>query len=177
MLFGNIDVEQAARRLRWPAYLIFTFAIVVPWTEVLANMWPFHWSAEVWRFNGLGTLSGLVVPTAVSMFALLLVASLAGDRRAIIVMLIAYVLFATAMLAAGGSFILDAVQTRSRVEERAVGRFDFASALAFGKLLLGTLLYGILAWAAARALRRPAPRTDQSPPDVLVGRRTTPSRG
>jgi hypothetical protein len=171
-MLGNFDVEQAARRLKWPGYLIFAVAILVPWTEVLANMWPFHWSAEVWRFNALGTLSGLIVPTAVSMFALLLIAVLAADRRVVIVLLVAYLAFAIMILASGGAFILDAVQTRSRVQEQAVGRFDFASGLAFGKLLLGTAIYGLLAWTAARALRRPPPRTDQSPPDVLIGRKS-----
>jgi hypothetical protein len=169
--------SETARHLRSSGLLILLLAAIVPWIDVSAGLWPFHWDVVTWRYGAFGTLSGLAIPTAVGLFAALALAAVSESRGALWFIAVLSAVTALLLVIASGLFALDIVQTRKSVPAAGVSRFDFASLSAILKLLLITVAQAMMAWACVRLLRQEAkvPKAVRgSGSGVLIGRSETP---
>ena len=142
-----------ARRLRVPGYLILGIAMVLPLLDLLVSVMPLKPSTVVWRFGAVGLLSSAIGAPLLILFFIYVLAFLSGDRKIVAVCAALAAVIALLMIAGAGTFALDALQMKRRVQEAAQARFLLASAQAMMKLGLEGLAALVLAVSAFRTLK------------------------
>jgi hypothetical protein len=163
------------RRLRTPVYLVLGCALLFAIVDFILAVAPLQLGNVMWRFGAVG-LSANAVVTPLVIASLLYALSIVSEDRGILMAVgILAALFAFYLLIASGSFALDALQMRSRVNPAAKDKFVVASAVAGVKLVVEcviSLLLAIGAFRANRASRRVVARnTRQAAP--IIGARGT----
>ena len=163
------------RRLRAPGYLILGIAMVLPLVDLVMSLSPLRPTTLMWRFGAVGLLASAIGAPLLVLFLVYVLAYFAGDRKVMIVCGVVAAVFALLMIAGSGTFALDALQMKRRIQAAAQSRFLLASAQAMFKMGLQGLASLVLAVSAFRTLRGakslPGPRTEARPSsNLLVGR-------
>jgi hypothetical protein len=146
--------NSLARHLRVPGYLFFGIAMILPVLDLLISIYPFRIGTVVWRFAAVGLLSSSVGAPLLVLFFVFALALFAGDRRVVIAVGVIATLVALLLISSSGSFVLDALQMKRRVQAAAQQRFMLASAQAMLKLILQSITSIVLALSAFRALSK-----------------------
>jgi len=138
--------NSLARHLRLPGYLFFGIAMILPMLDLLVSVYPIRLGTVVWS-------SAIGAPLLVLFFIFALSVFL-GDRKVIITVGVIASLVALLLIAGTGSFALDALQMKRRVQAAAQQRFMLASMQAMLKLILESISAIVLAISAFRALSK-----------------------
>jgi hypothetical protein len=146
----SAPTSSLARRLRVPGYLFFGIAMILPVLDLLVSVYPIRLGTVVWRFGAVGLLSSAIGAPLLVLFFIFALALFLGDRRVIITVGVVASLIALLLVAGAGSFALDALQMKRRVQEAAQQRFMMASMQAMLKLILEGISAIVLAIAAFR---------------------------
>lgn len=146
--------NSLARHLRVPGYLFFGIAMLLPVLDLLISIYPFRIGTVVWRFGAVGLLSSAVGAPLLVLFFVFALALFAGDRKVVIGVGVLAALIALLLISGSGSFVLDALQMKRRVQAAAQQRFMMASAQAMLKLVLESITAIVLAISAFRALSK-----------------------
>ena len=167
------------RRLRAPGYVILGIAMVFPLLDLLVSVMPLRPATVVWRFGAVGLLSSAIGAPLLVVFLIYVLAFFAGDRKVAMLCAVLAALIAVLMVAGAGTFVLDALQMKRRVQEPAQMRFLVASAQALMKLGLQGLGGLVLAVSAFRSLKAakslPVARTEaRASTSLLMGRASQP---
>src|SRR5258705_8802918 len=127
--------NSLARRLRVPGYLFFGIAMFLPVLDLLVSVYPIRLGEVVWRFGAVGLLSSAVGAPLLVLFFVFALALFAGDRKVILTVGVISALVALLLVAGTGSFALDALQMKRRVQAAAQHRFTLAPLQATIRLL------------------------------------------
>jgi hypothetical protein len=163
------------RRLRAPGYLILGIAMVFPLLDLLVSVLPLRPATVVWRFGAVGLLSSAIGAPLLILFFIFVLAYFSGDRKVMVVCAAIAALIALLMIGMGGTFALDALQMKRRVQAAAQPKFLMACAQAMLKLGAEGLAALVLAVSAFRTLKGakapPVVRTEARPSSsLLMGR-------
>ena len=163
------------RRLRAPGYLILGVAMVLPLLDLFVTLMPFRPATVMWRFGAVGLLSSAIGAPLLVLFLVFALAYFCGDRKIMILCAVLAALVALLMILGAGTFALDALQMKRRVQEAAQTKFLVASGQAMLKLGLEGLAALVLTVSIVRTLRgakaAPAPRTEtRASSSLLMGR-------
>ncbi|MEO8338002.1 MAG: hypothetical protein ABI664_23715 [bacterium] len=160
--------SSLARHLRVPGYLFFGIAMILPILDLLISVYPLRLGTVVWRFGAVGLLSNAIGAPLLVLFFIFALAVFSGDKRVIATVGVIAALIALLLVAGAGSFALDALQMKRRVQAAAQQRFMMASAQAMVKLVAEGVSAIVLAYSAFRVLNRKR---------ILTSPRTAKSRG
>jgi hypothetical protein len=133
------------RRLRAPGYLILGLAMFFPFLDLAVSVSPFRPSTVAWRWGTVGMLSSAIGASLLLLFLIYVLAHFAGDRRIMVVCAVLAALIALLMVGMLGTFALDSLQMKRRVQEAAQAKFLIACAQALMKLVLEGLGATVLA--------------------------------
>jgi hypothetical protein len=161
-LIMSTSVELTAgdwlgKHIRTAAYIILVLAAFFPFLDVLSGLLPLNLGNATWRFGAVGVFSTYVMGLSLELLLLAVLAALSNHRRVLLVLGVISLLLALALLGGTVLFLLDALQTRARVNPAMLKRFDFATGGATAKLVLYAIANLILArgeFLAARRLAR-----------------------
>jgi hypothetical protein len=146
--------NSLARHLRLPGYLFFGIAMILPMLDLLVSVYPIRLGTVVWRFGAVGLLSSAIGAPLLVLFFIFALSVFLGDRKVIITVGVIASLVALLLIAGTGSFALDALQMKRRVQAAAQQRFMLASMQAMLKLILESISAIVLAISAFRALSK-----------------------
>jgi len=110
------------RRLRAPGYLIMAVTSILPLIDLLMAISPMHLGTVMWRFGAVGLVSSAVGAPLLVLTLVYALALLCGDRKVVITVGVIAALVALLMLLGAGSFTLDALQMKGRVNPAALDR-------------------------------------------------------
>ena len=163
------------RRLRAPGYLILGIAMVLPLVDLLISLSPLRPTTLMWRFGAVGLLASAIGAPLLVLFLIFVLAYFSGDRKVMIACTVLASFIALFMIAGAGTFALDALQMKRRIQAAAQARFIMASGQALLKMGLQGLAALVLAVSSFRTLKGaktlPGPRTEaRSSSNLLVGR-------
>lgn len=144
-----------ARRIRVPGYLFLGIAMILPILDLLVSVYPIRLGTVVWRFGAVGLLSSAIGAPLLVLFFIFALAVISGDRRVITAVAIVAAIIALLLVAGTGSFALDALQMKRRVQEAAQQRFMMASGQAMLKMILQGISAIVLAVTALRMIKKP----------------------
>ena len=147
------SAPDLVRRLRAPGYLIMAVTSILPLIDLLMAISPLHLGTVMWRFGAVGLISSAVGAPLLVLVLIYALALLCGDRKVVITVGVIAVLFALLLLVGAGSFTLDALQMKGRVNPAALDKFKGASALALVKLVVMCIASVVLAVSAFRSSR------------------------
>lgn len=169
--------NSLARRLRVPGYLFLGIAMILPVIDLFVGIYPFRLGQVVWRFGAVGLLSSAVGAPLLVLFFVFALALFAGDRKVVIGVGIVAALIALILIGGAGSFSLDALQMKRRVQAAAQLKYMMASGQALFKLLLEALSAIVLSISAFRAANAKAlpvsPAEQRTSAGLVMGRRAT----
>ena len=133
--------------------------------DYLFQVAPFRFESVVWRFSTLGGLGNSVGNFLLLILLIYWVALTFADKRALWSVGAVAALIAVVLFFGTGSFTLDALQIRARVDASAVRKFDVATAQALIKLLVEAgvaTLFAVSAFRAAIAAVKESQRDDRN---------------
>jgi hypothetical protein len=164
--------NSLARHLRVPGYLFFGIAMILPVLDLLVSVYPIRLDTVVWRFGAVGLLSSAIGAPLLVLFFVFALAVFCGDKKVIMTVGVVASLIALLLVAGTGSFALDALQMKRRVQAAAQQRFMLASAQAMLKLILEAISAVVLAITAFRTMNKAkivaAPRSEARGSGSLV---------
>jgi len=170
--------NSLARRLRVPGYIFFGIAMFLPVLDLLVSVYPIRLGEVVWRFGAVGLLSSAVGAPLLVLFFVFALALFAGDRKVILTVGVVAALVALLLVAGTGSFALDALQMKRRVQAAAQQRFMLASMQAMLKLLVEAVCAIVLSVSAFRAHNKKLHISPKSEPrsssSLIMGRPSSP---
>ena len=152
--------ETLSAPFRTAGYLVLSLAALFPLMDLVGGLIPSNWGNATWRFGAVGLFSNFAMGLSLELFLLAVIAYVANHRRVLLVLGVLSAVVAVLLLGSSVLFVLDALQTRARVQPAMVRRFDFATGGALAKLLLYAVVNLILSrgeFLAARRRGRPAP--------------------
>ena len=162
-------------RLRTPGYLILGIAMILPLVDLVISLSPLRPTTLMWRFGAVGLLASAIGAPLLVLFLIYALAYFSGDRKVMILCAVLAVLIALLMIGGAGTFVLDALQMKRRIQEAAQARFVMASGQALFKMSLQGLAALVLAVSAFRTIKGakalPGPRSEaRASSGLLVGR-------
>ena len=163
------------RRLRTPGYLILGIAMILPLVDLVISLSPLRPTTLMWRFGAVGLLASAIGAPLLLLFLLYVLAYFSGDRKVMILCAVLAVVIALLMIGGAGTFVLDALQMKRRIQDAAQARFVMASGQALFKMGLQGLAALVLAVSSFRTIKGvkslPGPRTEaRASSKLLVGR-------
>jgi len=160
------------RRLRAPGYLIMAVTSILPLIDLLMAISPMHLGTVMWRFGAVGLISSAVGAPLLVLTLVYALALLSGDRKVVITVGVIAAVVALLMIVGAGSFTLDALQMKSRVNPAALDKFKGASALALLKLVvmgIASIVLAVSAFRSARLSKRETVRATRPNATLIVG--------
>jgi hypothetical protein len=146
-----VFAERNLKLVRTAGYIILALAALFPLLDLGGAMWPLHFESATWRFGVLGLTANYVMGASIELFLLAVLALVTSHRTMLLVLGVIAAVLSVLMLGSSVLFVLDAVQTRTKVNPVALHRFDLAAAGALGKMLLFAVADGLLARGVFRA--------------------------
>jgi hypothetical protein len=143
-----VFAERLLKHVRTAGYLILFLSAFFPLLELAATLWPTHFESATWRFGASGLVSNYVMGATIELLLIVVLALFANQRRMLLVLGTICAVLAVLLLGGAVMFVLDAVQTRSKVTPAMLHRFDITAIGAFGKMVLFSLANGMLARGA-----------------------------
>ena len=171
------SASDLIRRLRAPAYLIMAVTSILPLIDLLMAISPMHFGTVMWRFGAVGLISSAIGAPLLVLVLIYALALLSGDRKVVITVGIIAAIIAVLMIGGAGSFALDALQMKSRVNPVALDKFKGASALALVKLLVmgvSAIVLAVSAFRSAKLMKRDTVRVTRPNAGLVVGQASAP---
>ena len=168
--------DWLGKHIRTAAYVILVLAALFPFIDIVSGLFPMNLGNATWRFGAVGVFSNYAMGLSLELLLLAVLAALSSHRRVLLVLGVFSALLAVVLLGSTVLFLLDALQTRARVNPALMNRFDFASAAAVAKLVLYAIANIILArgeFLAARRLTRLTTPRSRAKVAPLVGTSAT----
>ena len=160
--------------LAWPLYAVAAMLILVPLTELGAQLgWTVQPGVLNWRTGAVGLLSGVVMTPMVGLLLAVVTASVYDHRWAQRGLAVLAGLGALAAVAILAGFTLDAFQLRPAVAENMQRSFTFAMIKAIINFTLTSITLAIICIATARLAwkgrtsKAAAHRADVSPSTLV----------
>ena len=149
--------------------------MVLPLMDLIISLLPLRPTTLMWRFGAVGLLASAIGAPLLVLFLIFVLAYFSGDRKVMIACTALAGVIALFMFAGAGTFALDALQMKRRIQAAAQARFIMASGQALLKMGLQGLAALVLAVSSFRTLKGaktlPGPRTEARPSsNLLVGR-------
>ena len=166
------STSDLIRRLRTPAYLIMAVTSILPLIDLLMAISPMHPGTVMWRFGAVGLISSAIGAPLLVLVLVYALALLSGDRKVVITVGVIAVIIAVLMIGGAGSFSLDALQMKSRVNPVALDKFKGASALALVKLLVmgvSAIVLAVSSFRSAKLMKRDTVRATRPSAGLVVG--------
>ena len=160
------------RRLRAPGYLIMAVTSILPLIDLMMAISPMHPGTVMWRFGAVGLISSAVGAPLLVLVLVYALALLCGDRKVVITVGVIAAVLAVLMIVGGGSFTLDALQMKGRVNPAALDKFKGASALALVKLVvmgISAIVLAVSAFRSAKLSKRETVRAARPGATLIVG--------
>ena len=160
------------RRLRAPGYLIMAVTSILPLIDLLMAISPMHPGTVMWRFGAVGLISSAIGAPLLVLVLVYALALLCGDRKVVITVGIIAAVIALLMILGAGSFTLDALQMKGRVNPAALDKFKGASALALVKLVvmaIASIVLAVSAFRSTKLMKRETVRTTRPGATLVVG--------
>jgi hypothetical protein len=146
--------ETLSSQFRTAGYMVLVLAALFPLLDLLSGLYPTNFGNATWRFGAVGLFSNFAMGLSLELFLIAVIALVANQRRVLLVLGVLSALLAVLLLGSAVLFVLDALQTRARVNPAVLHRFDFAAGGAVAKLLLYAVANLVLARGAFAAARR-----------------------
>jgi len=165
------------RRLRTPAYLIMAVTSILPLIDLLMAISPMHLGTVMWRFGAVGLISSAIGAPLLVLVLIYALALLCDDRKVVLTVGIIATIIAVLMIAGAGSFALDALQMKGRVNPAALDKFKGASALALVKLLVmgvSAVVLAVSSFRSAKVMKRETARVTRPNSTLVVGQAGAP---
>lgn len=167
--------NSLVRRLRAPGYVILCTTMVFPLLDWLVPLIPLRPLTIGWRFGAVGMLSSALGAPLLLLFLIYALAWFSGDRKVMVLCAVLAGLFALVAIVGAGTFTLDALQTKRRVQAAAQSKFLLVSGEALVKLAIEGLGALVLAVNIVRNLKDaktlPALRSEtRTSSSLLMGR-------
>lgn len=145
---------ERLKPIAWPAYLVAVLLIAIPIADTVLAVMPLRPSDVAWRFGALGLGGQAVLTPLLGVLLALVTAAVLGHRPGLRVVQVVACMAALIFVAAGGLFVLDALQTRPSIRAAAKGAVDRASMLALVKYFVGFTGSVVFAITCQRLIRR-----------------------
>ena len=155
------------QRLAPAAYLVAFALVVIPIFDASMTAFPPHIHDPRWRFGTVGLLSNAILFPAVGALIAVVTAAMLEHGRSQRMLGVLALLTAAVSIAALGTFVLDALQTRATVRPTLSLAFTVASATAAVKLLIASVTFGLLGLAAVRGGSWSNPKRRSRAPNLL----------
>ena len=168
---ASIASRDLLRPLRVPAYSFLAVTIVLQVADFVLGVMPIRPLAVIWRFGAIGSASNIVGNVLLLLLLTYGLALALGDRRVVVVVGAFTALVAIMLFLSAGSFALDALQLRAKIEANAVRQFDLASGEALSKFIIEGIistLFAVSAFQSWRAADRADQRGDRTDDEMLV---------
>ena len=146
-----VFAERLLKQVRTAGYVILILSALFPLLELAASLIPTRFDSATWRFGAAGLVSNFAMGATIELFLLVVLAMFSNHRRMLLVLATVSAIIAVVLLGGAVVFVLDAIQTRSKVTPAMVRRFDVAAVGALGKMVLFSLANALLARSAFRA--------------------------
>jgi hypothetical protein len=166
------SAPDLVRRLRAPGYLIMAVTSILPLIDLLMAISPMHFGTVMWRFGAVGLISSAIGAPLLVLVLVYALALLCGDRKVVVTVGVIAVIIAVVMLVGAGSFTLDALQMKGRVNPAALDKFKGASALALVKLVvmgISAIVLAVSAFRSARLAKKEVVRAARPGATLIVG--------
>ena len=144
-------VNDTYRRLLVASYLTAFLFVLAPVVDILANVWPWDFGNEQWRFGLAGVTSNYLISL---IFGLLMAAWIAGLREHRGMLFAVAGVSALVLLLLGVLtllFVLDTIQVRTVVREEQLQLFKIGAVKTLFKVLASEAALLVLAVAAFKA--------------------------
>jgi hypothetical protein len=164
-------IRDLLRPLRVPAYTFLVITVMLQVADFMLSSMPIRPLAVIWRFGALGSASNIVGNILLLTLLFYGLALALGDRRVVVGVAIFSALVAIVLFLSAGSFTLDALQLRAKIEAKATRQFDLASGEALFKFIIEGIvatLFAVSAFQAWRAANRELQRGDRTNDEMLV---------
>jgi hypothetical protein len=166
------SAPDLVRRLRAPAYLIMAVTSILPLIDLMMAISPMHLGTVMWRFGAVGLISSAIGAPLLVLVLVYALALLSGDRKVVITVGVIAAVVALLMILGAGSFTLDALQMKGRVNPVALDKFKGASALALVKLVvmgIASIVLALSAFRSSKLMKREPVRTTRPGATLIVG--------
>ena len=117
------STPDLVRRLRAPGYLIMAVTSILPLIDLMMAISPMHLGTVMWRFGAVGLISSAIGAPLLVLTLIYALALLCGDRKVVITVGVIAAVVALLMLVGAGSFTLDALKMKGRVNPVALDKF------------------------------------------------------
>jgi hypothetical protein len=165
-----VFAERLLKQVRTAGYVILVLSALFPLLEVAASLIPTRFDSATWRFGAAGLVSNFAMGATIELFLLVVLAMFSNHRRVLLALGAVSAIIAVVLLGGAVVFVLDAIQTRSKVTPAMVRRFDIAAAGALGKMVFFSLANVLLARSTFRAASAErAGRVKGSVSPIVVG--------
>jgi hypothetical protein len=170
------SVERTLKYVRTAGYVILLFAVLFPLLDLGSSLVPTHFDSATWRFGATGLVSNYMMGASIELLLMVLLALFSNQRRVLLVLAAITAIVTVALLGGSLLFVLDAIQTRSKVAPAALHRFELASVIALLKMLVFAFANGALARGALRGAReeRFGSRAKGAPAPLIVSQQVQP---
>jgi hypothetical protein len=159
-------LERMAPAINFLALML----VLISLGDFTANIWPFQFDEEGWRYGAVGLLSGFLVTPLVGALIATVLAVLRRRRGLLTTISILELAAAAFLLLLCLVFALDAVALRSVVKPDSVKAYDISIVKAMGKNLLVLIAFtwlGISGMKTVRLLASREPKSRDSSPLVV----------
>jgi hypothetical protein len=152
---GSLATARAdAGRRAWSSvYLLAILLVLEPIGDLLSQALPLQPSVLAWRFGFLGLFANNLLTPLLGATLAMVAAACLGHARTQRVLSILSLVVSVALLAALGSFALDALQLRKSVQPAMISRYDAGAAIAVAKYLAAIVGFAVLARTRLRGAR------------------------
>jgi len=172
--------NDAARRLRLPAYIVIGYMTIGSLLDILVSAQPAMIHDLRWRLGVSTLLTGATGTELLGAVLFLGLAIWAADEVSLWVGFALSLLFGLGYLAACGAFTLDSLQMRSQIKPEVMDRYNLGLAWTLTRLAFTGLVFLVIAGScvrAARALRRAVDRNGAKPAGTPLVVGTQPAHG
>lgn len=147
----NSATNAAFRRVRLPAYLVFSLAFFYELVDVMVALRPYNFGVSTWRFGAIGVSSNAFAKPLTLLVLMFAVAAVFADRKVMRTLGAIAGLAAVVFLAMLVDFSLGALQIRDRVPAAETTKFLIATGVAALKMVTLGAASGLLSYSAFKA--------------------------
>lgn len=144
---------DAVERMRLALYAVGILLIIQPLGDLVANVWPPHFTTVEWRYGVMGLLSGFTLTPMLGLVMILAVAAIVHDQAVLKVVGWLGIIAGAFLIIMTVFFALEIIQFRVRVPVENRGQYDIGSWKSVAKHLTAGPVLIMLGRAGLRAGR------------------------
>jgi hypothetical protein len=160
-------------------YLVMATLLLIQFIDLGIRAWPFRLHSPAWRLGLIGTAAGGMGAQLLALFVIFALAIVFEDRAAAFGVAVLSALSGVFSAIAVVAFSLDVLQVKNEVQASLADKYDIGSVWVILRLVIGAVLFLVLAvsaWRTARGIarQRVAAGTPAKPSWLLSPVRPTP---